>query len=57
MEYNVPLGANVVEKMNAPRTDVRKAVLHKGVTMIGTDAFRGWENLEEVVIPVDARLE
>lgn len=48
MEYRVPESTTVVQK-TAMRSDVKRVVVHPGVTEIAADAFRDWSNLAEVV--------
>ena len=56
MEFRVPLYITVV-RGKAPKLDVRRVVVHAGVTEIVEDAFRGWTGLEEVVFEPGSRLE
>ena len=42
---------------SAPRNDVHRVFVHKNVTEIAADAFRGWASLEEVVFEPNSRLE
>ena len=39
------------------RGDVKRVVVHPGVTEIAADAFRDWSNLAEVVFESNSRLE
>lgn len=48
MEYRVPENVTVVQKTTM-RSDVKRVVVHPGVTEIAADAFRDWSNLVEVV--------
>ena len=48
MEYCIPENVTVVQK-TAMRSDVKRVVVHPGVTEIAADAFRDWYNLAEVV--------
>ena len=48
MEYYVPEATTVVQK-TAMRSDVKRVIIHPGVTEIAADAFRDWSNLVEVV--------
>ena len=56
MEYHVPQYITVV-RGEAPKLDVRRVVIHAGVTEIAEDAFRDWTGLEEVVFELGSRLE
>lgn len=55
-EYRLPPYATVIER-SAPRGDVHRVVIHKNVTEIADDAFRGWASLEEVIFESNSRLE
>ena len=56
MEFRVPPYVTVM-KGEAPLLDVRRVVIHAGVTEIAEDAFRGWTGLEEIVFEPGSRLE
>ena len=52
----MPSYVTVVRKSDT-RPDVRRVVIHKNVTEIAEDAFRGWKSLEEVMFEPGSRLE
>ena len=56
MEYRIPQYVTVVRRA-VPRQDVRRVVVHRGVTAIADDAFRDWANLREIVFEPGSRLE
>lgn len=56
MEFRLPPYVTVM-KGEASRLDVRRVVVHAGVTEIAEDAFRDWTGLEEIVFESGSRLE
>ena len=56
MEYRIPQYVTVVEK-TAPRQDVCRVVVHRGVTAIAEDAFRDWTSLADVAFELGSQLE
>lgn len=56
MEFRV-LPYVTVMKGGAPRLNVKRVVVHAGVTEIAENSFWGWTNLEEVVFEPNSRLE
>lgn len=53
-EYRVPRHVTVAAQV---RPDVRRVIVHSGVTSIAVGAFRDWVNLAEVVFTGKSRLQ
>lgn len=57
MEYIIPENCTRAEPAAAPRTDVERVTIPRGVVEIAPDAFRGWSALREVAFAENSCLK